>query len=96
MFLFLSKCGNLSYKTFLSLLMFFRYFGNNPLGCQCQLVRGLHAVKDVIESGSCSYPTKASGVLLNINSEADPMYYLELNGNATVGYNASIFQCSKY
>ena len=74
----------------------FSYLGNNPLGCQCQLVRDLDVVSKTIRSGTCSYPVSANGVMLDISSSRDPMYYQELNATGTGTINSEVFQCSKF
>ena len=74
----------------------FSYLGNNPLGCQCQLVRDLDFVSKMIRSGTCSYPVSANGVKLDISSSRDPMYYQGLNATGTGTINSEVFQCSKF
>ena len=60
---------------------------NNPLGCTCQLVDQLNAVKDAVIGGECEFPVAADGITLGISTAADAIYFLNSNH--------SLFQCSK-
>ena len=70
----------------------------NPLGCQCQLIRDLDIISYAVSSGTCSTPSKTSGVLLDSGSIGDPMYYSDIYVNTTDGtlLDSTAFQCSKY
>ena len=69
--------------------IFYRYLGNNPLGCYCQLIDQVNTIKTAVMSGECQYPSATAGITLGISTETTTTYY------ANAANNASLYQCSK-